>query len=162
MLSRLLRPVGCKTRDARRIFLLTVNCQLPRECEELRVICGTRGVPDTVAPFRAWRGSRDLVAQSPKFHAPAAALVRATARKSLAQRYNRNQIPRRRKIILPANKKTSPANANQRPDAFPNPYHAPIRIPAWRPEHRGAALQLELVLNWSCAVDLHDRFCSLR
>jgi len=30
-------------------------------------------VPDTVAPFRAWRGSRDLVAQSPKFHAPAVA-----------------------------------------------------------------------------------------
>jgi hypothetical protein len=44
-------------------------------CEELRVICGTRGNPDTVAPFRAWRGSRDLVAQSPKFHAPAATLV---------------------------------------------------------------------------------------
>jgi len=42
--------------------------------EELRVICGTRGNPDTVAPFRAWRGSRDLVAQSPKFHAPTAAL----------------------------------------------------------------------------------------
>jgi hypothetical protein len=39
------------------------------------VICGTRGNPDTVAPFRAWRGSRDLVAQSPKFHAPAAALI---------------------------------------------------------------------------------------
>ena len=35
------------------------------------MICGTRGNPDTVAPFRAWRGSRDLVAQSPKFHAPA-------------------------------------------------------------------------------------------
>src|SRR5215472_15852519 len=42
-----------------------------RCCEELRVICGTRGVPGTVAPFRAWRGSRDLVAQSPKLHAPA-------------------------------------------------------------------------------------------
>ena len=28
----------------------------------------------TVAPFRAWRGSRDLVAQSPKLHSPAAAL----------------------------------------------------------------------------------------
>ncbi len=38
--------------------------------------CGTRGVPDTVAPFRAWRGSRDLVAQSPKFHASAVALSR--------------------------------------------------------------------------------------
>ena len=37
--------------------------------EELRVICGTQGVPDTVAPFRAWRGSRDLIAQSPKLHA---------------------------------------------------------------------------------------------
>jgi hypothetical protein len=43
------------------------------------VICGTRGDPDTVAPFRAWRGSRDLVAQSPKFHAPAAAHFRAAA-----------------------------------------------------------------------------------
>src|SRR5215813_4512240 len=29
------------------------------QCEELRVVCGTRGIPDTVAPFRAWRGSRD-------------------------------------------------------------------------------------------------------
>src|SRR6266852_5157801 len=44
-------------------------------CEELRVICGTRGVPGTVDPFRAWRGSRDLVAQSPKFHAPALAFI---------------------------------------------------------------------------------------
>jgi len=41
--------------------------------EELRVICGTQGVPDTVAPFRAWRGSRDLIAQSPKLHALAVA-----------------------------------------------------------------------------------------
>src|SRR6266436_5644833 len=47
----------------------TCDCK----CEELRVNCGTRGVPDTVAPFRAWRGSRDLVAQSPKFHASAVA-----------------------------------------------------------------------------------------
>jgi len=39
------------------------------------VICGTRGDPGTVAPFRAWRGSRDLVAQSPKFHAPALANI---------------------------------------------------------------------------------------
>jgi len=39
------------------------------------VICGTRGDPGTVAPFRAWRGSRDLVAQSPKFHAPARACI---------------------------------------------------------------------------------------
>ena len=51
------------------------------------MICGTRGDPDTVAPFRAWRGSRDLVAQSPKFHAPAAAQLRADAEKSLAQRF---------------------------------------------------------------------------
>src|SRR5438552_9061442 len=43
--------------------------------EELRVVCGTRGDPGTVAPFRAWRGSRDLVAQSPKFHAPALASI---------------------------------------------------------------------------------------
>jgi hypothetical protein len=41
--------------------------------KELRVICGTRGDPDTVAPFRAWRGSRDLVAQSPKLHERAVA-----------------------------------------------------------------------------------------
>ncbi len=39
------------------------------------MICGTRGDPGTVAPFRAWRGSRDLVAQSPKFHAPALASI---------------------------------------------------------------------------------------
>src|SRR5262245_11975987 len=43
--------------------------------EELRVNCGTQGIPGTVAPFRAWRGSRDLVAQSPKFHAPADARI---------------------------------------------------------------------------------------
>jgi hypothetical protein len=36
--------------------------------EELRSLRGTLGLPGTVAPFRAWRGSRDLVAQSPKFH----------------------------------------------------------------------------------------------
>jgi hypothetical protein len=46
------------------------------------VICGARGDPGTVAPFRAWRGSRDLVAQSPKFHAPAVA-HNATANRSL-------------------------------------------------------------------------------
>ncbi len=39
------------------------------------MICGTRGDPGTVAPFRAWRGSRDLVAQSPKFHALALASI---------------------------------------------------------------------------------------
>jgi hypothetical protein len=50
------------------------------------VICGTRGVPDTVAPFRAWRGSRDLVAQSPKLHAMAVAEIRATATFSLTHR----------------------------------------------------------------------------
>jgi hypothetical protein len=41
--------------------------------EELRNIRGTLGLPGTVAPFRAWRGSRDLVAQSPKFHVSAVA-----------------------------------------------------------------------------------------
>src|SRR6516164_46637 len=46
------------------------------QCEELRVVWGTRGNPGTVAPFRAWRGSRDLVAQSPKLHAPAVANCR--------------------------------------------------------------------------------------
>jgi hypothetical protein len=32
------------------------------------VIRGTRSWPATVAPFRAWRGLRGIVAQSPKFH----------------------------------------------------------------------------------------------
>jgi hypothetical protein len=56
-----------------RHLLWTLNCRLSTspQREELRVIWGTRGIPGTVAPFRAWRGSRDLVAQSPKFHAPA-------------------------------------------------------------------------------------------
>src|SRR5881296_3406274 len=49
--------------------------QSAKRSEELRVIRGTRGIPGTVAPFRAWRGSRDLVAQSPKFHAPALAFM---------------------------------------------------------------------------------------
>src|SRR5215467_7474308 len=52
--------------------LSAVDSQL-FQCEELRVVWGTRGNPGTVAPFRAWRGSRDLVAQSPKLHAPAVA-----------------------------------------------------------------------------------------
>jgi len=59
--------------------------QSAKRSEELRVIRGTRGIPGTVAPFRAWRGSRDLVAQSPKFHAPAVAHC-AAATSSLAQR----------------------------------------------------------------------------
>jgi hypothetical protein len=49
------------------------------------VICGTRGVPGTVAPFRAWRGSRDLVAQSPKFHVSTVAKFLRLLNKSLAQ-----------------------------------------------------------------------------
>src|SRR5438874_12786014 len=54
---------------------MTTGDQKLSRCEELRVVCGTRGDPGTVAPFRAWRGSRDLVAQSPKFHAPALASI---------------------------------------------------------------------------------------
>src|SRR5215472_10182417 len=57
------------------------------EREELRVVCGTRGLPVTVAPFRAWRGSRDLVAQSPKFHASAVPRVRASAEKILTHSF---------------------------------------------------------------------------
>src|SRR2546428_9481601 len=65
--------------------------------EELRVICGTRGVPDTVAPFRAWRGSRDLVAQSPKFHAPAVAnSARVCEEKSSTASRVRPERPRAR------------------------------------------------------------------
>jgi hypothetical protein len=61
--------------------------------EELREICGTRGVPDTVAPFRAWRGSRDLVAQSPKFHAPAVAqLLRDCSAQSSTQKLPQFQL----------------------------------------------------------------------
>ncbi len=48
------------------------------------MICGTRGVPGTVAPFRAWRGSRDLVAQSPKFHAPALASISRECREKFS------------------------------------------------------------------------------
>ena len=62
--------------------------------------CGTRGIPGTVAPFRAWRGSRDLVAQSPKFHAPADALSRASASKSLAQGFECSQNGRLFSIVL--------------------------------------------------------------
>src|SRR2546429_4144870 len=53
-----------------------------------RSICGTRGIPGTVAPFRAWRGSRDLVAQSPKFHAPAFALRIVLCRDRKSTRLN--------------------------------------------------------------------------
>jgi hypothetical protein len=53
------------------------------EIEELRSLRGTLGLPGTVAPFRAWRGSRDLVAQSPKFHALTVTLF-ATARKKFS------------------------------------------------------------------------------
>ena len=56
------------------------------------MICGTRGVPGTVAPFRAWRGSRDLVAQSPKFHASAVANFKRLLNKSLAQHRECGQI----------------------------------------------------------------------
>src|SRR5258708_5873175 len=65
-----------------KIIATQETCDCKRE--ELRVNCGTRGVPDTVAPFRAWRGSRDLVAQSPKFHASAVALIARLQAKSLA------------------------------------------------------------------------------
>jgi len=61
--------ISIRTRSC---FYSLFTTHFPR-CEELRVVCGTQGVPDTVAPFRAWRGSRDLVAQSPKLHAPAVA-----------------------------------------------------------------------------------------
>src|SRR5271157_3442063 len=55
------------------------------QLEELRDLRGTLGLPGTVAPFRAWRGSRDLVARSPKFHVSAVALF-ASAMQSLAHR----------------------------------------------------------------------------
>ena len=48
------------------------------------MICGTRGNPDTVAPFRAWRGSRDLVARARSSTLSAARALRAAAKKSLA------------------------------------------------------------------------------
>src|SRR5258705_4772191 len=66
-----------------KIIATQETCDCKRE--ELRVNCGTRGVPDTVAAFRAWRGSRDLVAQSPKFNASAVA-ISCDCEFSLAQR----------------------------------------------------------------------------
>jgi hypothetical protein len=64
------------------------------------VICGTRGVPGTVAPFRAWRGSRDLVAQSPKFHVSTAAKFLRLLNKSLAQPSERSQIVYTRRYLF--------------------------------------------------------------
>jgi len=63
------------------------------------VIWGTRGNPGTVAPFRAWRGSRDLVAQSPKFHAPAVPHC-GTAYKIVAQQFGAAISAVPAKIIL--------------------------------------------------------------
>ena len=40
---------------------------IPARSEELRELRGTRNLPVTVAPFRAWRGLRGIVAQNPKF-----------------------------------------------------------------------------------------------
>ena len=56
---------------------------LPLQIEELRGLRGTLGLPGTVAPFRAWRGSRDLVARSPKFHDSAVSIF-STASQILA------------------------------------------------------------------------------
>src|SRR5215831_5782393 len=61
--------------------------------EELRVVCGTRGLPVTVAPFRAWRGSRDLVAQSPKFHASAVPRVAGPPVQSNIREFKRLSAP---------------------------------------------------------------------
>jgi hypothetical protein len=72
--------------------LRTNNLKLSSPFEELRDLRGTLGLPGTVAPFRAWRGSRDLVAQSPKFHVSAVALF-ASATQSLAHRPNLLQFP---------------------------------------------------------------------
>ena len=61
------------------------------------MVCGAQGNPGTVAPFRAWRGSRDLVAQSPKLHSPAAARFtkdKAVLReKSLARALRAPEVP---------------------------------------------------------------------
>src|SRR5258705_8526318 len=80
-----------------KIIATQETCDCKRE--ELRVNCGTRGVPDTVAPFRAWRGSRDLVAQSPKFHASAVAISR-DCEFSLAQRCWGRSCPACGKVIF--------------------------------------------------------------
>ena len=68
------------------------------------MICGTRGVPGTVAPFRAWRGSRDLVAQSPKFHVSADAKFLRLLNESLAQQRERSQIACARRRFFPQKK----------------------------------------------------------
>src|ERR1700716_1883569 len=44
--------------------LYAAIARVTRKDEELRVLRGTRNFPVTVAPFRAWRGWRGLVAQS--------------------------------------------------------------------------------------------------
>jgi hypothetical protein len=65
------------------------------------VICGTRGDPDTVAPFRAWRGSRDLVAQSPKLHERAVAKSEEReCEVSLAQRCEGNGRVAERRVLM--------------------------------------------------------------
>ena len=72
--------------------------QLEKRFEELRVLRGTRAGPVTVAPFRAWRGSRGIVAQSPKFHRSAVSAEKIpplqTARRSLAQRFKQKKFRR--------------------------------------------------------------------
>src|SRR5208282_498246 len=78
------------------VLLKTKTChlKLSSQFEELRDLRGTLGLPGTVAPFRAWRGSRDLVAQSPKFHASAVALF-ASAIHSLAHPSMSSNFPYR-------------------------------------------------------------------
>jgi hypothetical protein len=63
--------MGVRLKWIQIVAFVTISTGCP--FKEPRVICGTRGDPDTVAPYRAWRGSRDHVAQSPKLHERAVA-----------------------------------------------------------------------------------------
>src|SRR5437867_2201429 len=94
--------------------------------EELRVVCGTRGDPGTVAPFRAWRGSRDLVAQSPKFHAPALAQISRECREKSS-------------TASPGQPECGLGFIQFLSDFLPLPNLAQIRISVLLPEHPAAA-----------------------
>src|SRR5882757_5115831 len=93
--------------------------------EELRVIWGTRSYPGTVAPFRAWRGSRDFVAQSPKFHASTVAPANCGCGGSLAQRR-----VRKKKTELGSNRNFPISNSF----VSPHPAH-PKEISKWLPRN---------------------------
>jgi hypothetical protein len=93
---------------------------------ELRSLRGTRNWPVTVAPFRAWRGSRGIVAQSPKFHRS------SVARKNFhAQLLRQSSIANRRTEANALPLAKSSASAAELRPALANPEHArPVSLNA--------------------------------